>query len=181
MKIEKRPLSRQDRIVVQDIDGEVLIYDLDKSKAFCLNPTSAFIWRACDGTRTVEEIRSHVSKKLGATPSEDLVWLAIEQLNREKLLVDAPNTREHFGGLSRRDVIRRIGVGSMVALPIVAGLAAPLAIHANSACVTGGLCTCLENSNTMAGQVCVTSTPCSDSNCRCSWLNDGNMMGTCIA
>lgn len=37
MKSNLNPLSRKNDLVVQELDGEVMIYDLNANKAFCLN------------------------------------------------------------------------------------------------------------------------------------------------
>lgn len=131
MSNSNKPLGRKDEIVIQEIDGEVLIYDLRNDKAFCLNPTSAAIWKLCDGDKSVAEIADNVAKEFKATNSEDLVWLALDQLKKEKLLeggIDAGY--DHFDGMSRRQVIRKIGMGSAVAIPIIASLVAPTALLA---------------------------------------------------
>ena len=62
--------------------------------------------------------------------SEDLVWFALNQLEKEKLLNEEKEIVNKFEGLSRREVIKKIGLTSMIALPIVASLVAPSAIHA---------------------------------------------------
>lgn len=49
MDKENKPKSRRENIVVQEFDDEVLIYDLERDRAFCLNKTSAVVWRACNG------------------------------------------------------------------------------------------------------------------------------------
>ena len=49
MKKRIAPKARKENLVVQESNGEVLIYDLDTNKAFCLNETSALVWQACDG------------------------------------------------------------------------------------------------------------------------------------
>jgi len=51
-----RPLARQDRLVVQELSEEVLVYDLDRHRAHCLNRTAALIWRHCDGSTSVAEM-----------------------------------------------------------------------------------------------------------------------------
>ena len=71
-----KPVSRKNDLVVQEHDGEILIYDLTHNRALCLNETSARVWRACDGINSVEDI----SKAVG---SEDLVWLALAELKKE--------------------------------------------------------------------------------------------------
>src|SRR3954463_4444833 len=152
----KKPVSRKDEIVVQEIDGEVLIYDLKDNRALCLNETSAMVWRACDGTKSVDDIGKIVG-------DEDVVWLALEQLKSEQLIDSTPTVSSKFDGLGRREVIKKIGLGAMVALPVVASLVAPTALHAASACVTvTGGCTCSSPTNTPtpAGSPCTAATAC---------------------
>jgi hypothetical protein len=176
------PLCRKENIVVQEIDGDVLIYDLIENKAFCLNQTSALIWQACDGTRTVAEITELLGKQFGSKINEDVVWLALDQLGKESLIQKEYKLNERFGGLSRREVIRKIGLASVIALPLITSLVAPLAIHANSACSSaGGACLCNMISAGMVGQICSASVTCLDNvNCQCSWANNGNANGVCV-
>ena len=181
MKKEGIPLSRKENIVVQELDGEVLIYDLTENKAFCLNRTSALVWQSCDGKKTIAEINDLLGKQLNSQVNEDIVWLALDQLSKENLIQTDYKANEKFGGLSRREVIRKVGLASVIALPVVTSLVAPLAVHANSACVSGGTCLCNAPSSGRIGQVCTASVPCANANCRCSWTNNGNNAnGTCI-
>jgi hypothetical protein len=139
------PVSRKDNLVVQEMDGEVLIYDLTENKAFCLNQTSALIWQSCDGTRNTAEITEFLSQKLNSPANEDLVWFALDQLKKEKLIENDHPLPDNFAGMSRREVIKKVGLGSMIALPIVASMVAPSAVLAQSCTGTGtgigGSCT----------------------------------------
>jgi hypothetical protein len=178
MSKNKKPLSRKDEIVVQEVDGEVLIYDLRANKAFCLNETSALIWHACDGSRDVPALSKFVTKRLNAPANEDLVWLALDQLAKEKLLDAIPESDGRFAGMSRREVIRKVGLGAAISIPVVAGLVAPQAIHANSLCMTvvNG---CVCNGGPFPSPTdCTTNqmTACADTNCRCV-TNGGMAMG----
>jgi hypothetical protein len=114
---------------------------------------------------------------------DEIVWLAIDQLKSSKLIEQAPEMPPDLSRLSRRQLAKHIAMTSMIALPLVATLVAPRAVHANSACIVGGTCTCSENSMG-AGTICDTSmaggVPCTDVNCRCAWENNGNMNGTCV-
>jgi hypothetical protein len=74
------PTSRQSDIVVQELKGEILIYDLKINKAFCLNETSALVYGLCDGNNSVKDISNQLSKKLKQPVTEDLVWLALDQM-----------------------------------------------------------------------------------------------------
>lgn len=159
MKVQRKPLSRQDNLVVQELDGEVLIYDLDKNKAFCLNETSTLVWQLCDGNNSVTEISESIGKKLNAPANEDLVWLAIDQLKKEKLLANGEEFESTFKGMNRRQVIKKIGLGTAVALPVVSAMVAPTAANAASGC-TGS-----ANQNQPIGCPCNGNGNCTSMNC----------------
>ena len=130
------PVARKTGLVVQEVPDEVLVYDLDTNKAHCLNKTAAAVWRFCDGKTSVPEIAQFLSSETGATVDDDLVWLAIDQLNESSLL--EAQVEPKFAGQSRREAIRKIGIASMIALPIVASLVAPKSAMASASCNCGG-------------------------------------------
>jgi hypothetical protein len=133
------PVARKSGLVVQEMPDEVLVYDLNSNKAHCLNQTAASVWRACDGKTSVSEIAT----SFGAGANEDLVWLAIDQLSESNLL--EAQIRSGFVGQSRREVIKKIGLASMVALPVIASLVAPQnALAAQS-------CNCVNNNQCITG------------------------------
>ena len=103
------PKARQNDIVIKELEGEILIYDLNSKKVFCLNEVSALIWQACDGERSVSEITNVISKKLKTEVNEDFVWLALDRLKKENLITNSDDIIGNFNGLSRREVIKRIG------------------------------------------------------------------------
>lgn len=111
-----------------------MIYDLKIDKAFNLNETSAFVWDLCDGETDVKEISRKLSAKFKKPCNKDLIWLAIEQLKRENLLESSKEIKLPFAGENRREVIKRIGLASMIALPLISSIAAPTAAHAASVC-----------------------------------------------
>jgi Coenzyme PQQ synthesis protein D (PqqD) len=84
-----KPISRKANIVVQDLETEVLIYDLTINKAFCLNQTAGLVYQLADGRRTVAEISDLMSKELKTLVSEDFVWLALDGLKKDNLLENA--------------------------------------------------------------------------------------------
>jgi hypothetical protein len=148
------PTARKDELIVQTIDGETMVYDLEADRAVCLNETSSIVWQNCDGRTSPKDIAAIVQKELGTEVNEDLVWFAVNALNNEKLLNPEMNYDDKFKGLSRRDVIKKVGLGTMVALPLVASLAAPSAVFAQS---------CIPPAPSMCGA----SLP-ANSNCSCS-------------
>ncbi len=125
-----KPLARKSNIVVQELKNETLVYDLKINKAFCLNETSALVWSLCDGNRTASEISGEMSVSLEALVSEELVWIALDQLSKGGLLDG--EIEQRFMGLSRREVIRKVGFASVVALPMISSLIAPTAGMAQS-------------------------------------------------
>jgi len=131
------PIARTDELVVQKSGNEHLIYDLRTNKAICLNQTSALVWEHCDGKHSVSDISKELEKKLGSEVSEDLVLIAINQLEDEGLLLGGNELAERFRGPTRREVIRKVGLTSMVALPVISAIVAPNAAHAQS-CVGPG-------------------------------------------
>ena len=160
MNHSELPAARTAGIVVQDASHEVLVYDMESDKAHCLNQTAASVWKACDGKTSVEDIASILSSNAGVKVSEDMVWLAIDQLNESNLLEASIRTK--FAGESRRSVIKKIGFASMVALPVIASLVAPRSAMASASCVctssincqTGGSANCPPTCDTVFG-ICV--------------------------
>lgn len=147
-----KPLCRKANIVIQEFENEILIYDLNINTAFCLNQTSALVYQLCDGTKTVAEISDLMSKMLKTLVSEDIVWLAINELKKNNLLENETDLTNHFAGLTRREAVKRVGLTTMVALPIISSIIAPSAIMAQ----TGGLA---------PGSACTTSPECQEQNC----------------
>lgn len=132
LKNNIKPVSRKSNIVVQNFDNEVLIYDLTENKAFSLNETSALVWHLCDGSKTVFDIAKNLSGKFDSPITEDFVRFALDELKKNNLLENAAEVSTDFGGLSRREVIRKVGFATLAALPAVLSLVAPAAVHAQS-------------------------------------------------
>lgn len=130
MNIPKRRVSE---IVEQELDKELLIYDLSNHKAFCLNETSTLIWYLCDGNKHVFEISQQLSLVLGSPINEDFVWFAIDQFGRENLIVNKNELNSNLTGFTRREAVKRIGLSTIVALPLIASVISPTAVQAQSA------------------------------------------------
>ena len=80
------PRSKKDNIVIQEVENELMIYDLSNNEAFCLNETSALIWQLCDGKNSISKISQNLSEKLNTPFDEGLVWLALDQLKKVNLI-----------------------------------------------------------------------------------------------
>jgi hypothetical protein len=144
--MEISPKARSKGIVVQEMQNEVLVYDLDANKAHCLNTSAALVWRSCDGTRSVADIVKEFETSGAGKVSEDFVWLALDQLQENQLLETAVETR--FSGTSRRQVLKTIGMASIVAVPVIASLVAPQNALASVSCVCNNIGDCVPPCNT---------------------------------
>lgn len=139
-KTNLEPLARRERLVVQEMPDEVLVYDLDRHKAHCLNRTAALVWQHCDGQNNVPQIARRLEKEFKTTVSEDVVYLALDQLGKDHLLEQRVQLPVAMGGLSRREVMRRVGIATAVALPVVISIMAPTAAHAVTCIPSGQAC-----------------------------------------
>ncbi len=155
MKSSQVPVARKEGLVIQETSEEVLVYDLTSNKAHCLNQTAAFVWKSCDGNNSIPEISKLLEKDSGAAIHEDLIWLAIDQLNEKNLL--EKEMASSFAGRSRREVIKKIGLAAVIALPIVASITAPTSVLASTSCacvapgdcITQTMCASTVNCNAM--------------------------------
>lgn len=122
----------REAISVQQVGTELLLYDERQHRAFCLNATSAAVWKLADGLRTTEEICVAAGAELGIEVSRDLVSYALDELERDGLLQTAqPGERV---AISRRQVLEKLGAAGAFLLPAIASILAPTAAQAYSGC-----------------------------------------------
>lgn len=88
------PVARAENLIVQEFNGETLIYDKLTHKAFCLNATAALIWQACDGRNDANEITRRLTRLSDANVPCEVVHLGLQQLAAQNLLVE-PTARTH--------------------------------------------------------------------------------------
>src|SRR5260370_28047995 len=135
-----QPRKRQDKLIVRELPGEVLVYDEARDKAFCLNQGAAAVWKLCDGKSTPRELAR--SLKL----DDRVVWCALDQLGKEGLLDERLEMPASLAGLSRRQQLKTLGKVAAVAIPLVTAVTAPSA---------AGAATCFKN-----GPACSPSAQC---------------------
>ena len=165
-----KPERRRDGLVVTPLEGEVLVYDLDRHRAHCLNETAARVFERCDGQTSVRDLARALPAAGRGPAGESVVWLALERLDKAHLLRDAPRA----GGrpakrLSRRELIRGAAVASALLLPVITSVVAPTPAEAAATCVA----------NCAAKPF---GTPCSSTapaNCLCTCDGAGNCVGGC--
>ena len=146
--MQKMPHARRSGLIVKEADGEVLIYDLERNKAHCLNNTAARVWQYCDGETTLEAACSSLSRELGAPCNQELVCYALKQFANDNLLEEKVELPAFIiAGMNRRQMVRVLGLGAIIAVPLVTTIVAPTPAQAatqfppGSACCTGPQCT----------------------------------------
>ena len=112
----RAPLARTDDLVVEDVDGEVLVYDKRNDQAHCLTREAAMVWRVCDGKASADELATAL--ELDA----ERVRFAIEELDSCGLLDSAP-----IPGVTRREATVRMAKvgGAAAAAPLIYSIMAP--------------------------------------------------------
>ena len=136
------PRARAKRLLTCEVADELLVYDLDRYKAHCLNSTATLVWRQCDGRTSVPEITRALNSAYGVTIDNDVVWFALEQLERANLIhIHVTDARQTGSAtLTRRELIKRAGAAGAAVLPLVSSIVAPTAVEAASCGGPGAAC-----------------------------------------
>lgn len=179
-EMENQPaLARDEELVVQELEGEVLVYDLKSHKAHALNKTAAFVWNHCDGHRSPEEIAKLMAEEWQTPVGEDAVWFTLNKLGKADLLKERVTLPQAQAGMSRRSAVRRLGFGALLAVPVVMSIVTPTAAAAASVppeCIT---CTSFGGTGNRVNTcppVCDNVPGCCYGNASCS-TGAGNLLG----
>ena len=140
-KRQEEPNARKEGLVVRELADEVLVYDTKSDKAHCLNKTAALIWHHCDGRSSVSQIANSVSLQLNAPVDEQMVWFALDQLSKDHLLEEKVSMPALMSGMSRRQMVRTLGIATVVAVPLVTSIVAPTPAQAATCLPPGSACT----------------------------------------
>ena len=147
------PKARRSQLVIKELASETLVYDESNHQAHCLNQTAAFVWKHCDGRRSIPILARLMEKEMHADVSEQTVRLALRELGQSRLLEASPSRPARLRQPSRRELMRTLGVAA-VALPIVISIVAPQAAMAATCATAGQPCTGIGQGTCCAGLVC---------------------------
>jgi hypothetical protein len=162
------PRARREGLVIQELPDEVLVYDRERDKAHCLNQTAALVWGYCDGKTTVPTMARHLERDLKTTTvDEKIVWYALNQLSKDHLLADDFVAPAMLSGMSRRQMVRVMGVAAVIALPLVTSIIAPTPAQAATCLATGSSCS-------SGAQCCSNQCPATPGAC-----SPGSLANTC--
>jgi hypothetical protein len=145
------PKARQTQLIIKELPDEVLVYDLQRDKAHCLNHTAGFVWKNCDGKSNVTEIAASLGNATGSVVDERIVWLALDQLEKFHLLDAAPSMPAQLAGLNRRELVRNLGAAAL-AIPVILSMAAPTPGQAGTCFANGQACG--SNNQCCSGRCC---------------------------
>ena len=137
---QKLPRARHEDLLVEEVANETLIYDLQRHRAHCLNASAELIWKHCDGKTTVGEMKSILEKRYHSEMDDDLIKYTIDKLAKANLLDEKASAMNLSAGLSRRDLVKRIGLSAAILIPAVTSLVAPEAAQAKSCASAGQPC-----------------------------------------
>jgi hypothetical protein len=137
-KATAAPKARSERLIVRQIEGEWLYYDLDSHKATCLNAFSARVLKLCDGQRTALGIAEALQPD---EVGEDVVALTLDKLAKARLLDGSYEAAARPAArMSRRDMISNVGAGTLALVPVVSAITVPTPAQATSCLPNGDPC-----------------------------------------
>jgi hypothetical protein len=116
-------LARTDDLIVEQVGNDVLLYDKKSRQAYCLNQTSAGVWRSCDGETSIADISLRLGQQTKLPIDEDVVRFALRALEKNGL-VTAPAAVALPVNIGRRELVRKLGIAA-AAVPLVTMLATP--------------------------------------------------------
>lgn len=128
------PVARKEKLLIQEIGDELIVYDQENKASHCLNPMAASVWELCDGQHTVEDIANLLENDLNLATDENvdmraLVWLTLEELEHFHLIKEYRTQPITIPTISRRTVVKTatlvggFAIGSM--FPLVRSIIAP--------------------------------------------------------
>ena len=133
-------IPERKNVIVRELSDECLAYDAETHQAHCLSRTAADVWKLCDGKMRVAEIVRSMMKDSRPAVDEDVVLVALFRLQKCGLLRKPSRGHEQIL-LSRRALVRKMGIAAALAVPVVTTLLVPTAAQAASCLHAGRLCT----------------------------------------
>ncbi len=136
----RRPEARRKRILSKWIGEELVLVDVDRKRAHCLNPSAATLWQGCDGKTSVAELAEKAGRTLGSEQAAAVVEIGLRRLAEARLLEDRGEPRAEAPlPETRREVLWRLGALSL--LPAITTIVLPAPAQAQSMLPDGSPCT----------------------------------------
>jgi len=105
------PVARTEKLLVQEVGNELIVYDQKTNASHCLNPVAARVWYYCDGQHSIKDIARLLKKELNISQTEavdtrGLVWLTLEELEQYQLIEKYLKQPTGIANISRRQVVK---------------------------------------------------------------------------
>jgi len=142
------PKIKTNGLVVQELDNELLVYDLATNQACCLNQAAIQVMECCDGQTKADA----AAVRLGMP--EDMLWGTLERFRNAGLLEDKFDEPLASNTVSRRRMLQQAAALG-IAMPIISSLVAPSALDAASCVGQNQPCTGSSSSQCCPGGTCV--------------------------
>jgi hypothetical protein len=168
----KRPVARDEDLLVEHLADETVIYDERTKEAHALSPLASVVFANCDGETTMEQLAALATERLGEPVDEAGVVEALVQLQERDLLAVPPR-----GDLTRRQMIGKsaVAAGAFAGASLITTIVAPAAIAGGSAtCANILCCPCCTASNLNKEDCCTTPLT---RNCQCVNASNGQREG----
>ncbi|HKV39807.1 MAG TPA: PqqD family protein [Blastocatellia bacterium] len=146
--------AREKGLHVHALDDEVLVYDLDRHKAHCMSRPAALVWQHCDGRTDVSKMAQLLARELNTPFNEEMVWLALKQLDKARLLESRLARPAPQLNVSRREVLKKVGLAAAISIPVISSIMSPTPAQAATCLRKGTTCT---SSLACCSHVCNTS------------------------
>jgi hypothetical protein len=177
-----RYTARTDGLVIEEVAGELLVFDRLSDTAHCLSGAAAAVWQHCRPAATLPELTRHVAGSMPGEDAESLTLRALAELEDKGLLEPAD-----AAGLSRRQAMRRMAAmgAAAASVPLIASAIVTTPAMATSdgvlvagapctqdnqcagalVCSANGFCYTSHDPCSTAGQACVGGSTCCSGNC----------------
>lgn len=133
-------MARKKNLIVQAVDEEVIVHDQEQNTSHCLNRTAGIVWHYCNGQNTVEDMARLLEQELPRAAAkdvdvEDLVWQALEELERCRLIEAYQSSPAVTERISRRKAMKTaalVGGFALGLFPAIRSIVAPTPAMAGS-------------------------------------------------
>src|SRR6266550_4534596 len=107
------PKARKHNLIIKELTDETLVYDRENDQAHCLNKTAALVWKNCDGEKSIADIRKSLAGSVADPMDDAVIWMALDELEKFKLMAQVPTRTNAFAGVTRRQMMRTLGVAAV--------------------------------------------------------------------
>jgi hypothetical protein len=130
------PIARSERLLIENVGDEAVIYDLETNVAHSLKPLAAAVFMYSDGANSAAEIAELASYRLDQSITESDVAGALVELEQTALII-FPADDSAGSGLSRRDALKTFaaaGAGTLLLTSVAAPAALASGVGSNYTC-----------------------------------------------